>query len=203
MNVKAAATSLVLLGALSAGAAAANAATPTPAPSTSTSASSTKAPSVDGASNPLKADLDKLVKDGTITSAQETKILAGIKVGHGMPQGAPRGVRDNFHHEGSHRGGDMRGGDKALASALKLSESQLRADLAKGQTLYQIAKKQNVSQADLTSALTKDADKRVSDMVAKSWNTKMGQRSRPGARHEPHSAKSSAPTSATASAPAA
>lgn len=189
MNLKTAGASLALIGALGGGAAVANAATSAPSPSapTSSSASATTHQGV----NPMKSDLDKLVKAGTITSAQETKILAGLQNGHGRPdQNGPRG---GFAQHGERPGnGDKgrEGGQKSLAAALKLSESQLRADFAKGETLAQIASEQKVSQADVTKALQKDADARVSDMVTKMWNTKMGQR--------PTSAPSGSSTSAAA-----
>jgi len=90
----------------------------------------------------IKQALAGLVADKTLTQAQADKVAstldkAGIGGGHG-------------------RGGFHRGpGLAAAASALKMTEAELRTALDGGKTLAQVAKDKNVPVATLVAALVK------------------------------------------------
>lgn len=91
-----------------------------------------------------------LVKDNTITQAQADKVAETLKSTH-LGRGPGRRGGRGF---GGHHG---RGGARltAAATALKMTETELRTALASGKTLAQVARDQGVSVNTLVAALVK------------------------------------------------
>ena len=97
----------------------------------------------------LKAHLAEAVKAGRITQAQADEMLKRAQTRPGLPPlGVGPGVRGDGHR-GPHA--DVLG---AVAEKLGLTEDQVRARLAKGDTLAEIAKAEGVSRADLIAAIS-------------------------------------------------
>lgn len=102
-----------------------------------------------------KSVLDQMVKDGKITAAQEQKIEARLAAKNYQVCG-PHGFGGPHARGGKLAGIATPAARSALVSAvatkLGISASTLESDLANGQTLAQIASKQNVSISDVNSA---------------------------------------------------
>jgi hypothetical protein len=118
----------------------------------------------------LKNRIDAAVKDGRLTKEQGdamkrriTSATFPLFIGPGFDRGfAP------FRGFGHHWGRDL----DAAASFLGLSESELRAKLANGKSLAQVAKDEGKSVDKLVDALVVAATKRLDEAVADGKLTK-------------------------------
>ncbi len=149
-----------VLGLAVTGAAAFAAFEPTaPASTAATIATGTATAQTDkeGAHDRIKDVLDKLVQNGTITQAQEDAILAALKTAH----------KDNDGHGALHH--VLHGLMKMSADYLGMAPKDLRAKLAAGQSLGQIAdaagngKSRDGLIAALTTGASAEVDKLVTD----------------------------------------
>jgi len=168
----------------------------TTAPAAATSAATVVSDHVDK----LKKALAGLVADKTLTQAQANKVAETLK-STDLGPGGPGGHR-------AHGGGP---GLAAAATALKVTETELRTALEGGKTLAAVAKEKNVPVATVVAALVKDeqariaqevkdgkltqakADERLKDLTARV--TERVNHTRPaGPDHERGAATGSAPT---------
>lgn len=108
----------------------------------------------------VKGVLDDLVKQGTITQAQEDAILDALKEKAASFEGerGPRGFGRGF--------GVLRDGMDAVAGALGITPEQLRDELKDGKSIAEVAKAHNVDIAAVTKALTDKANERIDKAVA-------------------------------------
>jgi hypothetical protein len=101
----------------------------------------------------IKEALSGLVTDKTLTQAQADKVASTLSeagVGRGGGRGGPGG-----------HGADL----SAAATALGISEADLRTALESGKTLAQVAKDKNVSVDTLVAALVKAETARIEQDV--------------------------------------
>src|SRR3954447_17584927 len=114
------------------------------------------------------AQLDKAVKDGTLTQEQADAIKARRKQSGrvlGGPFGGPPGFRTGggpgfgLHH------GPRGGAFLDLAKALGITRAQLETQLRSGKSLADIAKAQGKSLDDVRAALKADAKARIDKAV--------------------------------------
>ena len=103
-----------------------------------------------------KSALDPLVADGTITQAQDDKVLGALDAAH--PKG-PDG--DHGFGMGPGLGADF----DSIASALGVTTDQLKTDLKDGKSLADIATAQGVDIAKVEQAITDAATARLDDAV--------------------------------------
>lgn len=104
----------------------------------------------------IKTVLSGLVSDGTLTQAQADKVATVIA----EARPARPGPGGHGRHGGGHRL-DL----APAATALGLSEAELRTQLQAGRTLADIADEQDVPQADLVAALVKAGKARLAQAV--------------------------------------
>lgn len=102
----------------------------------------------------IRETLEARVQDGTITAAQADELAATL-----AQQLGPRG---GFGHGHGERGVAL----TAAADALGLTTDELRAALADGSTLADVAEDQGVAVDDLVAALVAAAEERIDDAVA-------------------------------------
>ncbi|HVW33034.1 MAG TPA: hypothetical protein VHL53_10885 [Acidimicrobiia bacterium] len=151
-----------------------DATTPT-GPAASDPSTTTTTPAAGGAAGApapgrdwLKAALDPLVKNGTITQAQEDAALAALKAAlpdHGGP-GGPGGP-GGFGHGGPGHGGPGHGADlDAAAKALGMSADELRTALDSGKSLADVAKDKGVAVSKIIDALVADMKSHLDADVA-------------------------------------
>ena len=114
-----------------------------------TSAASTAA----APSDRIKEALAGLVTDKTLTQAQADKVASTLQAAD-LGRGGPGGP-------GGGAGGDL----STAATALGLSEADLRTALESGKTLAQVAKDKGVSVDTLVSALVKAEKERIAKAV--------------------------------------
>jgi hypothetical protein len=103
----------------------------------------------------LRATLDPLVAAGTITQAQEDAVITALTEA-GLERGGPGGP-------GGRHGG--RGLD-AAATALGVTEDELRTALRDGQTLAQVAESKNVPVQTVIDALIAERKTHLDEKVA-------------------------------------
>lgn len=105
----------------------------------------------------IKNALSGLVEDKTLTQAQAEKVASALD------QALPR------HGRGSHHGPGGKGSLKpaldAAASALGITEDELRAHLMAGKTLAEVAKAEGVSVKTLITKLVTAAEKALTQAV--------------------------------------
>lgn len=155
--------------ALGASAIPAMASTTSPTPSaSSSSSSSSSAPSVGGSSTDrtadiqsrIAADLAGLVSDGTLTQAQADKVAETLasKMPAGGGHGGPGG-----------RGGF--GGLSTAATAIGITEDELKTELQAGKSIAAVAKANGVSEQTVIDALIAEAKTHFADEVASGEHT--------------------------------
>lgn len=166
--------STVGIGALGAAAIPAMADTTSPSPSASSSASSGTSGST-GSSSTADADrqaeiqqrilddLAGLVSDGTLTQDQADKVAETLA--SKMPAGGPGG-----HGERGGRGG-MFGGLSTAATAIGITEDELRTQLEAGKSIAQVAEAEGVSEQAVIDALVKAAEDHFAEEVASGEHT--------------------------------
>ena len=116
------------------------------------------ATSADPAADALTTALAALVSNGTLTQAQADKVTTALKAA------APgRGGRGGDGREGK---GDAGADLSAAATALGLSEADLRTALRSGKTLAQVAQAHNVTVDSLVQALVDAQTARIARDVA-------------------------------------
>jgi hypothetical protein len=103
----------------------------------------------------VQAVIDQMFKDGKITAAQKTRLEQAAAQIKSSPC-TQLGALGNLARQHSNGLGQLEGAHQAVvqsvASALHLSADTLTADLAKGQTISQIASAQHVSIDSVNSA---------------------------------------------------
>lgn len=162
-------------------------------PGTSPTSSATATPDT-GRAGGLKASLDTLVKNGTITQAQADKVLAQAQADR-PARGEGRGGGHGHGHGGKGgKGFGMRGGEllTTAAKTLGLSQDALRTQL-QSKSLGQIADAQKVSRATLKAALTKAMTAEVGTRIDELMDRVPGQRTQ-----RDGTSSSTAPTAPTA-----
>lgn len=108
-----------------------------------------------GRGEKVKAVLDKLVADGTISQDQEDKILAALK--EAAPAGGPRaGLRHRVLHNAI----------EITAQTLGMSVGDLRSALSSGKTVADVAAEKGVTLDTITQALTDAATAKIDKAVA-------------------------------------
>jgi len=105
----------------------------------------------------IKEALSGLVADKTLTQAQADKVASTLEAA-GVGKGGPGGPGG---HGGFGRGADL----STAATALGLSEADLRTALESGKTLAQVAAAQKVSVDTLVTALAKAEQARIAKEV--------------------------------------
>ncbi|MEZ5321757.1 MAG: hypothetical protein R2698_06755 [Microthrixaceae bacterium] len=129
----------------------------------STTAPSTTAPShadrLDRVEARLRERLDPLVKDGTLTQAQQDKVVAALATAPHDRDGAPRG---RFGPRGI-----LGEGAKVAADAIGITPEELRTGLRSGTSIADVAKAHGVDPSKVVSALQGALDERLDDAVAK------------------------------------
>ncbi|MBC7289712.1 MAG: hypothetical protein H5T83_00065 [Actinotalea sp.] len=103
----------------------------------------------------IRESLEARVQDGTISAEQADAVAATL-----AEQLGPRG---GF---GGHGHGERGVALTAAADALGLTTDELRAALADGSTLADVAEEQGVAVEDLVAALVAAAEERIDDAVA-------------------------------------
>lgn len=162
-------------------------------PGTSPTSSATATPDT-GRAGGLKASLDTLVKNGTITQAQADKVLAQAQADR-PARGEGRGGGHGHGHGGKGgKGFGMRGGEllTTAAKTLGLSQDALRTQL-QSKSLGQIADAQKVSRVTLKAALTKAMTAEVGTRIDELMDRVPGQRTQ-----RDGTSSSTAPTAPTA-----
>lgn len=99
----------------------------------------------------IKSVLDGLVKDGTLTQAQSDKVLKALEAAR--PKDGPGGPGGR----GGHGPGARKVALSAAATALGMTEADLRTALESGKTIAAIAKEKNVDVNTVISALVAEA----------------------------------------------
>lgn len=154
--------------ALGASALPAMASTTSPTPSASSSADSSK-PSVDGGTSAdrtadiqsrIAADLAGLVSDGTLTQEQADKVAETLA--SKMPAGG-RG--------GDHGGRGGFGGLSAAATAIGVTEDELRTQLEAGKSIAAVAEANGVSEQAVIDAIIAEAKTHFAEEVASGEHT--------------------------------
>ncbi|MGD9954963.1 MAG: hypothetical protein AB7O74_07765 [Candidatus Nanopelagicales bacterium] len=160
--------------ALGASALPAMASTTSPTPSASSSASSDSSrPSVDGSTSAdrtadiqsrIAADLAGLVADGTLTQDQADKVAETLasKMPAGGGHGGPGG-------RGGMGGGF--GGLTAAATAIGVTEDDLRTELEAGKSIAAVAEANGVSEQTVIDAIIAEAKAHFADEVASGEHT--------------------------------
>jgi len=121
-------------------------------------ATTTTRPSIGGMANangvnPLKSVLDALVTKGTITTAQETAIIAAFDAAKpALPNGGPDGGMGRGGH-GPLGGPNNAAEDAAILSTLGIDAAALKADRAAGKSLATIAGSKTQALIDALVAL--------------------------------------------------
>jgi len=155
--------------ALGASALPAMASTTSPSPSASSSADSSK-PSVDGSTSAdrtadiqsrIASELAGLVSDGTITQEQADKVAETLA--STMPAGGGHGGR------GGHGGGF--GGLTAAATAIGVTEDELRTELEAGKSIAAVAEANGVSEQTVIDAIIAEAKAHFAEEVASGEHT--------------------------------
>lgn len=155
--------------ALGASALPAMASTTSPTPSASSSADSSK-PSVDGSTSAdrtadiqarIAEDLAGLVSDGTLTQEQADKVAETLA--SKMPAGGGHGGR------GGHGGGF--GGLTAAATAIGVTEDELRTELEAGKSIAAVAEANGVSEQTVIDAIVAEAKAHFAEEVASGEHT--------------------------------
>jgi hypothetical protein len=99
--------------------------------------------------------LAPLVANGTITQAQADAVIAALEAGR--PAKGPHG----HHGHGPHRHGLS-----AAATALGMTEAELRTALEGGQTLAQVAQSKGVSVDTVVNAIVAEIKTKLNEQVA-------------------------------------
>ena len=155
--------------ALGASALPAMASTTSPSPSASSSADSST-PSVDGSTDAERTadiesriadDLAGLVSDGTLTQEQADKVAETLA--STMPAGGGHGGR------GGHGGGF--GGLTAAATAIGITEDELRTELEAGTSVAAVAEAHGVSEQTVIDAIITEAKAHFAEEVAAGEHT--------------------------------
>ena len=121
-------------------------------------ATTTTRPSIGGMANangvnPLKSVLDALVTKGTITTAQETAIIAAFDAAKpALPNGGPAGGMGRGGH-GPLGGPNKAAEDAAILSTLGIDAATLKADRVAGKSLATIAGSKTQALIDALVAL--------------------------------------------------
>ncbi|HST81059.1 MAG TPA: hypothetical protein VLL08_04935 [Kineosporiaceae bacterium] len=105
----------------------------------------------------IKEALSGLVTDKTLTQAQADKVASTLKSA-GVGRGGPGGGGFGGHRGGGH---DL----STAATALGMTEADLRTALGSGKTLAAVAKEKSVSVDTLISALVKAEKERIAKEV--------------------------------------
>jgi hypothetical protein len=118
----------------------------------------------------LKARLQTLVDDGTLTSSQLDAVVAALE--------AARPMGDGMGQHGRGHGGPGMGGDRgekrqemltAAADAIGITADELKTAIKGGQTIAQVAEANGKSVQSVIDALvaqaTTDLTQRITDMV--------------------------------------
>ena len=132
-------------------------------PSPGATAPSATGPGAGGSATPLdsiKSALKGLVSDKTLTQAQADKVATTLSTA-GIGRGGPGGHGGGGRGFGGGPGGDL----TSAATALGISEADLRTALESGQTLAQVARTKNVSVDTLVAALVKAEKARIAQAV--------------------------------------
>lgn len=155
--------------ALGASALPAMASTTSPTPSASSSADSST-PSVDGSTSAdrtaerqarIAEDLAGLVADGTLTQEQADKVAETLAAK--MPAGGGHGGR------GGHGGGF--GGLETAATAIGITEDELRTELEAGKSVAAVAEANGVSEQAVIDAIIAQAKTHFAEEVASGEHT--------------------------------
>jgi hypothetical protein len=160
--------STVGLGALGAAAIPAMADTVSPSPSASSSASGSTGSSTADADRQadiqqrILDDLAGLVSDGTLSQEQADKVAETLA--SKMPAGGPGG------HGGRGGHGGMLGLSTA-ATAIGITEDELRTELEAGKSIAQVAEAEGVSEQTVIDALVKAAEDHFAEEVASGEHT--------------------------------
>jgi hypothetical protein len=107
----------------------------------------------------LKDILDPLVKNGTITQAQENAVIAAIEKAQ---PAFGRGGFGRFGHFGHFGDAEF----AAAAKAIGVSADELRSALRSGQTIAQVAKAHNVAVSKVVDAMTAAFKQQLQTAVA-------------------------------------
>ncbi|MFP5218536.1 MAG: hypothetical protein ACLGIG_02185 [Actinomycetes bacterium] len=102
----------------------------------------------------IKQALADLVSDGTITQAQADEVAAALA--EELPRGGP----------GGHRHGGPGRHLATTAEVIGTTVGELRAALADGQSLAQVAESNGVSRDDLVAGLVAEAQQHLAEHVA-------------------------------------
>ena len=107
----------------------------------------------------LRAVLQPLVDDGTITAAQADAVAAQLVANR--PEGGPGGFGGHGGRHGGHRGFD----GEVIAGLLGIDADTLRTDLQDGKTIAEIATEQGVDVQTLIDALVTEAQTHLDQAV--------------------------------------
>ncbi len=107
---------------------------------------------------PLKAALDALVADGTLTQAQADKVLSRLQ--SALPKAGAKGGIGRIP-----LGAALGQADSAIAGYLGLTPAQLRTDLAGGKTLAEIAGTQGKTTQGLVDTIVAAEKKAIDTAV--------------------------------------
>jgi hypothetical protein len=161
--------------ALGASAIPAMASTTSPTPSASSSTDSSK-PSVGGGTSADRAadvesriasDLAGLVSDGTLTQEQADKVASTLAAK--MPDGGRGG--DHGGRGGDHGGRGGLGGLSTAATAIGVTEDELRTQLQAGKSVADVATANGVSEQTVIDAIVAEAQTHFADEVASGEHT--------------------------------
>lgn len=189
-----------------------------PAMATAATSETSTATAVGDRVTRIKDALKGLVTDKTLTQAQADKVATTLA--ESMPPGGRGGRGHGPGGRGHGPGGRGHGpGLDAAATAIGITEAELKTQLAAGKTLAQVAEANDVSKADLIAALVKaaeaklaqavtdgkitqaQADERKATLMARI--TESVDKVRPARGHRMHGAPAEPPAEAPAEAPAA
>lgn len=112
----------------------------------------------------LENQLDRAVERGVLTEEQAARLKEGLESGTLPLLGAF--AHKGFGHKGFGFGRGHFGGLTAAATYLGLTEAELRAQLADGKTLAQVAEAEGKPVDGLVDALVEDAEARIDQAVA-------------------------------------
>ncbi|MDP3714723.1 MAG: hypothetical protein Q8R60_19835 [Mycobacteriales bacterium] len=137
-----------------------------PAMATAATSETSTATAVGDRVTRIKDALKGLVTDKTLTQAQADKVATTLA--ESLPPGGPGGRGRGHGPDGRGHGPGGRGfgaGLDAAATAIGITEAELKAQLAAGKALAQVAEANDVSKADLIAALVKAAEAKLAQAV--------------------------------------
>jgi len=105
----------------------------------------------------LKEVLASLVADGTLTQEQSDKVIAAIEAARPAAGEGPRG---------GGKGGRERPGLQAAATALGVTDEELKAAFKEGKSIADVAEEQNKDLDDVKQAMLDEAKAKQAERVA-------------------------------------